>query len=139
MEPNKSGPKYAHIYNITPRTVNPNEDIPFDSNGPLTHDAIIHNYGSSVIIIKAHGTYKVTFSLSSATANQVALHVNNNYRYGTLYGNDAGFQNVGQAIIQLCEGDVLSLRNMGQAPIQLSSQPVDVYGLINASMVIESV
>jgi hypothetical protein len=136
MNPPQS--KYAHVFNVTPRIVQPSEDIPFDSNGPISH-AFIHNYGSSVVIVKASGSYKVTYSVSSDMSNQLVIMVNNNPRYGTLYGIDTGFQNVGQAIITICEGDVLSLRNISAHPIQLSTQYIDVYGLVNASLIIEEV
>ncbi len=129
---------YVHLFNITPRTVQPSEDIPFDSNGAISC-GFIHNYGSSVIIAKINGTYKLTFNVSSDLSNQVAVMVNNYQRYGSIYGNDSGYQNVGQIIVDLREGDVISLRNIGMNPIILSAQNADIYGVVNASLILEEI
>jgi hypothetical protein len=128
---------HAFIYNITPRNILPNEDIPFDSNGSIT-PAFIHNYGSSVLIVKRTGIYKITFCVSSDISNQLALYINNFQRWGTLYGINSGYQNFGQAIIELCEGDVISVRNITQTQIQLTTLNVDIYGTVNASLLIEA-
>jgi hypothetical protein len=127
---------HAFIYNITPHTIAAGEDIPFDSNGSLT-SAFIHNYGSPVLIVKHTGVYKITYSVSADISNQIAIYVNNYQRWGTIYGITAGYQNIGQVVANLSEGDVLSVRNISAGPIQLTTFMVDAYGTVNASMLLE--
>jgi hypothetical protein len=129
---------HAHVFNITPRTVNPSEDIPFDSNGVISC-GFIHNYGSSVIIVKISGIYKLTYTVLSDISNQIAVTINNYRQYGSIYGNDTGYQNVGQLIIDVCQGDVISLRNISLNPIMLRAYNTDVYGIVNASIIIEEI
>jgi hypothetical protein len=128
--------QYAYIYNISTCIVNSNADIPFDYTGVITND-LIHNYGSSVIIIKKCGLYKLTYTVvTDSSNNQFAFTINNRNAYNSLYGSDSGLQNYGQVIMNLREGDVLSLRNVSM-PLTLLEMTHDSFNMINASLIIE--
>jgi hypothetical protein len=134
---NVSDVQYAYIYNIRAITVKLGEDIPFDTNGIMT-DGLVHNYGSSVVIIKKRGIYKITYNVySDSSNNQLQLIVNNHPVWGSLYGAALGYQNSGQTIVNLNEGDVLALRNISGADITLPLLQQDDYSIINASIILD--
>lgn len=129
--------QFAYIYNTSGYTIQPNQDIPLDFNGPIT-DCILHNNGSSVIIIKQTGLYKLSYVITSdGSNNQVALAVNNRVVYDSLYGADGLFQNYGQTIIYLREGDVLSLRNV-DGVLTTPVLTYDAYNVVNVSLILET-
>jgi hypothetical protein len=138
--PNDNLPKekqFTYIYNTASYTVQQNQDIPLDNTGPSTNK-IIHNYGSSVVIIKQPGLYKITYViLSESSNNQVAIAINNRVQYDTLYGASDMYQNYGNAILYLREGDVLSLRNIG-GELTTPSNTFDNFNVINASLILET-
>jgi hypothetical protein len=129
--------QFAYIYNTSSYTIQTDQDIPLDFNGPIT-DKIIHNNGSSIVIIKQTGLYKVSYVVTSDSSNnQVALAVNNRIVYDSLYGAESSFQNYGQTIIHLHEGDVLSLRNI-DGVLVTPVTTYDVYTVINVSLILET-
>ena len=129
-------PQYIYIYNNAPHLVQPNEDIPLDINGIAT-PAFIHNYGSSVIVIKECGVYKITFNVTAdMSANQIGLVINNHVQWGSIYGSSTG-SNWGQMIVLLTEGDVISFRNMSGSPISLIPAYYDIFNITNTSVLVQ--
>ena len=113
-------------------------DITFDTNGPLT-SGITHAPGAAGIAIVNAGTYLVTFSVSGVEPNQFAIFDNGLLVAGTVYGSGAGTQqNVGQAIITIAAGDVLTLRNHSSAAgVTLQTLAGGTQANVNASVTIE--
>jgi hypothetical protein len=129
--------QFAYIYNTASYTVQTGQDIPLDFNGPIT-DNIIHNNGSSAILIKQTGLYKLTYVITSDNSNnQVALAVNNRVVYDSLYGAEVSYQNYGQTIMYLREGDVLSLRNI-DGVLVTPTAVYDAYNVVNVSVILET-
>ena len=129
--------QFAYIYGTASYAVQPDQDIPLDNNGPMT-DKLIHNYGSSVIIVKQTGIYKLTYVIvSESSNNQVAVAVNNRVVYDSLYGAEGGAQNYGQIVLHLREGDVLSLRNL-EGVLVLPQLAYDNFNIVNLSIILET-
>jgi hypothetical protein len=131
---------YAYVYNLTAETVAIEAAVPFDSNGAMT-SGFTHAPGDAGISFGNAGTYKISFSLSGAEPNQMALFVNGSALPGTVYGSGAGTQqNNGQAIVAIGAGDVLTLRNHSSAAaVGLPSVGGGTQANVNASVVIEKV
>lgn len=84
--------------------------IPFDTNAVLV--GILHNPGSTDIVIQRTGTYEITYNINSAQTNQLALYQNSTFIGGSRYfSGSVSKQNNGSVIIQLNAGDVITLRN----------------------------
>ncbi|MFZ5953472.1 MAG: BclA C-terminal domain-containing protein [Candidatus Dependentiae bacterium] len=84
--------------------------IPFDTNAVLV--GILHNPGSTDIVIQRTGTYEITYNVNSAQINQLALYQNSTFIAGSRYfSGSVSKQNNGSVIIQLNAGDVITLRN----------------------------
>jgi hypothetical protein len=129
--------QFAYIYGTASYAVQPDQDIPLDNNGAMT-DKLIHNYGSSVIIIKQNGIYKLTYVLvSEGSNNQVAVAVNNRVVYDSLYGAEPSMQNYGQLVLYLREGDVISLRNV-DGVLSLPALTYDNFNVVNVSVILET-
>lgn len=129
--------QFAYIYNTASYTVLSGQDIPLDFNGPTT-DKILHNNGSSIVIIKQTGLYKLSYVVTSDSSNnQVVLAVNNRIVYDSLYGAETSFQNYGQTIMPLREGDVLSLRNI-DGVLTTPATTYDAYNVVNVSLILET-
>ena len=79
------------------------------------------------------------FSVAGTEPNQFALFDNGVEVPGTLYASGAGTQQtIGQAIIAVAEGDVLSLRNHTSAAAVTLASPIGGTGnSVNASIVLE--
>jgi len=99
---------YAYIYNTTSQTIAAEAALTFGSNGPLS--GVTHTAGTSSITITNTGTYSMSYFVSGTTANQFTLFVNGTANTTTTYGTTAGIT-VGQAILSLSAGDVLTLVN----------------------------
>jgi hypothetical protein len=131
-------PQYIYIYNNAAHIVQPNEDIPLDINGIMT-PAFIHNNGSSVVVIKECGVYKITFNITTdGSANQIGLVINNHIQWGSIYGSATG-SNWGQLIIPLNEGDVISFRNMSGSPVTLVPAYYDIFNITNTSLLVQKI
>jgi hypothetical protein len=129
--------QFAYIYGTASYSVQPGQDIPLDQNGPIT-DKIVHNYGSSVIIIKQTGIYKLTYVVvSESSNNQIAVAVNNRILYDSLYGAEQSSQNYGQQVLYLREGDVLTLRNVDNV-LALPALTYDNFNVVNVSVILET-
>jgi hypothetical protein len=129
--------QFAYIFNTAPYTIQTNQDIPLDINGPMT-DKLLHNYGSSVVVVKQTGLYKVTYVVTSETSNnQVIIAINNRPQYDALYGAEGSLQNYGQVIMYLREGDVLSLRNI-DGVLTTPAATYDNFNVVNVSLIIET-
>lgn len=84
--------------------------IPFDTNAVLV--GILHNTGSTDIVIQRTGTYEITYNINSAQTNQLGLYQNSTFIAGSRYfSGSVSKQNNGSVIIQLNAGDVITLRN----------------------------
>ncbi len=129
--------QFAYIYGTASYSVQPGQDVPLDQNGPMT-DKIIHNYGSSVIIIKQTCMYKLTYVIvSESSNNQIAVAVNNRIIYDSLYGAEPSMQNYGQLVLYLREGDVISLRNI-DGVLTLPALTYDNFNIVNVSVILET-
>jgi hypothetical protein len=130
--------QYAYIYNMLGETVAIEADVPFSSNGTLTA-GFTHTPNSSQILVVDAGTYKVTFSVSGSEPNQMALYVDGVLVAGSIYGSGAGTQeNVGQVIVPVTAGAVLTLRNHSSAAAVTLATPIGgTAPNANASVLIE--
>ena len=115
-------------------------DVTFDTNGVLT-SGITHAPGAAGITLVNSGTYKVTFSVSGTEPSQMALFVNGVLVPGTVYGSGAGTQqNIGQVIINITAGGILTVRNHSSAAaVGLASVIGGTQANTNASVAIERV
>jgi hypothetical protein len=95
--------------------------------------------GTAGINLVNAGTYKITFSVSGVEPSQMALFDNGAPVPGTVYGSGAGTQqNIGQAIITVAAGDVLTIRNHSSAAaVTLQTLAGGTQTNVNASITIE--
>ncbi|MBM7565771.1 BclA C-terminal domain-containing protein [Paenibacillus sacheonensis] len=103
--------QYGYVYNLLAQVVPVNADVLFDTNGILT-PGITHAPGTSQIVVTVPGDYEVTFNVTAVEPNQFTLLLNGNAIAGATYGTGAGTQkNVGQVIVAIPSGGILTLRN----------------------------
>lgn len=128
---------YAYIYNLGAQNVALQQDITFDTNGPISA-GFIHTPASDAINIVNAGVYQVIFSVSSLESNQFALFLDGIEIPGTVYGSGAGVQqNTGIAIFEATAGSVLTLRNhTSAAGISLQTNAGGTETNVNASVTI---
>jgi hypothetical protein len=112
--------------------------VVFDTNGILT-GGITHTAGLAPITVSQPGDYKISFSISGVEPNQFTVFVNAVPLTGSTYGSGAGTQqNVGQAIVTLAMGDVLTIQNYtSAAAVTVQSLAGGTQTSVNASVVIE--
>jgi len=107
--------RYAFIYNLGPQTVAIEDDVTFDTNGPMSPGDFTHGLGAAGITINNAGTYAIYFSASGVSQDQFALFINGLPAAGvpgSNYGSGAGTQqNTGMVIVTVGSGDILTLRN----------------------------
>ncbi|WCM63173.1 BclA C-terminal domain-containing protein [Paenibacillus polymyxa] len=129
--------QFGYIYNVKPQNVPIEGDVIFDTNGILT-PGIAHVPGTTQIAVSDAGKYEVHFSVSGVEPNQFAIFINGALAAGTVYGSGAGTQqNIGQAILALACGDVLTLRNHSSTTaVTLQTQAGGTQASINASVLI---
>ena len=110
----------------------------FDSNGILTA-GIAHTAGLAPITITDPGDYKVAFSISGVEPNQFTVFRNGVPLTGATYGSGAGTQqNVGQVIVTLVAGDVLTIQNYtSAAAVTLQTLAGGTQTSVNASVLVE--
>jgi hypothetical protein len=138
------GRAYAYVYNVIGESVAVEHDVTFSAGGVLS-PGFVHAPNAAAITIVDPGTYKVSFTVSAAAVNQVALFVNGVEVPGSVYGSAAGAQqNAGQAIITIASGDVvdgganLTVRNhTSSADIALATPQGGTQITVNASVLIE--
>ncbi|MCW2764228.1 MAG: hypothetical protein JWO11_187 [Nocardioides sp.] len=100
----------GYVYNTSSQVVPIEADIVFDSNGPLI--GVTHTPGTSPLVVSTAGVYSVRFVVSAVEPNQFALFVNGAEAPGSVFGSGSGTQqNVGEVLVMLSAGDVLTLRN----------------------------
>lgn len=130
--------EYGYIYNLGAQVVAVGTAVVFDSNGVLT-SGITHTAGLAPITITDPGDYKVTFSISGVEPNQFTVFLNAVPLIGATYGSGAGTQqNVGQVIVSLVTGDVLTIQNYtSAAAVTLQTLAGGTQTSVNASVVIE--
>ena len=130
--------EYAYVYNEGAEVVAIEAALTFDRNGVMT-PGITHAPGDAGIHFVNAGTYKVTFSMSGVEPSQMALFVNGVVAPGTVYGSGAGTQpNIGQAILILGAGDVLTVRNHSSAAaVTLQTLAGGTQTNENASIIVE--
>ena len=130
--------QYAYVYNLSAETVPLEADVIFDTNGVMTA-GITHEPGTGGITLLNAGVYEVSFSVSGTEPNQMALFLNEALALGTIYASGAGTQqNIGQAIISVAAGDVLTVRNYtSSAAVGLATPIGGTRANTNASVTIE--
>ncbi|WP_237268870.1 DNRLRE domain-containing protein [Thermoanaerobacterium thermosaccharolyticum] len=119
---------YGYIYNTTANTVLLGGDVTFDSNGPLV--GITHTAGTAPITFVIGGTYRIGYTTTASVAvlNSMVLTLNGTPLSQTQYSTIINATElVGEAIITVSAGDILTLRNTGVA-LTLAS------GVVNASI-----
>jgi len=128
----------AYVYNLAAETVPLEAAVNFDSNGVMS-PGITHAPGAAGIALVNSGTYEVTFSASGTGPNQIALFVNASVVPGSVYGSGAGTQqNIGQVIIAIAAGDVITVRNFtSSAALELATSIGGTQASTNASVAIE--
>lgn len=126
-------PEYAYIYNISIQSINIESPVIFSSIGLISSN-ISFSPGNSQIIINSSGTYSIDFFISSATANQFSIFVNNVAVPSSTYGSAANSQNNGFLILKINSGSIITLVNhTSTSPVILSSFGGNQVG-INASI-----
>jgi len=130
---------WGYIYNLGAQTVASEAPLVFDSNGPLL--GITHATPSASIGIVSAGTYTITFTVTSNNPNQFTIFVNGVANTSTTYGSGAGTQtNIGQAILTLGAGDVITLVNHSTGSgIILQTLAGGTAVNVNASILIERI
>ena len=110
----------------------------FSNNGKLT-GGITHTLGGAGITFTIAGDYRVLYSVSATESCQFALFKNGTLILGTTYGSGAGTQqNLGQAILTLDSGDVITLRNFNSAAaVGLQTLAGGTEANVNASLVFQ--
>jgi hypothetical protein len=112
-------------------------DLTFSNTGVLT-SGFAHTPGSSQIVVANSGTYFVQFNVSTITVAQVALVRNGVVMPEAIFQLRSGNQTIlGQAMLELLPGDVLSLRNTGTAVVTLQTINSGTQIPANASLTIE--
>jgi len=112
----------------------------FDTTGPSTA-GFTHTLSTNINVINA-GTYKVSYSVSGTEPSQFAIFVNgapSSPGQVSVYGSGAGTQqNIGQAILVLAAGDVITLHNHSSAAaVGLASVIGGTQANVNASIIME--
>jgi spore coat protein U-like protein len=112
------------VYNLTPSklmVLNAGADIPFSSNGPLNR--VIHTEGATTVTVPDTGTYLINYGLSANVdfGSSVALAVNGTADPSTKL--PVTFNSSGSAILNLDEGDIITLRNDSDSAIILAASP----------------
>jgi hypothetical protein len=132
--------QYAYVYNLSGQVVATEAPITFDSNGVLSA-GITHAPGDAAITLANAGTYLITFSVSGTEPNQMGIFIGGVPVAGTIYGSGGGTeQNVGQAILTLPAGSVLTVVNhTSTAGITLATPISGTQASTNASVVIEEI
>jgi len=128
----------AAVYNLAPQTVAIEDNVVFDSNGPVL--AIIsHVPSTNEIAFLATGTFLVQFTVSAVEPNQFALFLNDAPVMGSIFGSGAGTQNnFGQVLMAAEAGDVLTLRNHSSfAAVTLQTLDGGTQTNVNASLTIQ--
>jgi hypothetical protein len=130
--------EYAYVFNQGAQVVPIEADVQFDRNGLMTA-GITHAPGNAGIQFIGAGTYKVTFSASGVEPSQMALFINGAMVDGSVYGSGAGTQPlIGQVIVQVGAGDVLTLRNHSSAAaVTLQTLAGGTQTNANASIAVE--
>lgn len=129
---------YAYVYNASAQSVAVNGSVTFDTNGPLA-GGIGHTAGSASISLTTAGTYRFTFIVEGTAANQFTIFVNGVADSSSTYGTGvASTPNIGQAIITVPGGAVITLRNFTSAgAITLATLLGGTGTNVNAAMIIE--
>ena len=134
--------EYAYIYDLTPSdvsTVAAGADVPFANNGPMSA-GITHQPNGSQIMFENGGTYRVEFVASVNEAGQLVLTVDGNAAVPSVYGRaTTGTQIVGQALITVSGGNVLTLRNNSSHALTFTPNAGGTDPSVSASIVIEQV
>jgi hypothetical protein len=130
--------QFAYIYNTSGQVVPLEASVTFDTNGVLT-PGVSHAAGDPGITLVNAGAYKISFSVSATEPNQMTLFVDGVPALGTTYGSGAGTQqNVGQAIVIVSAGGVVTLRNHSSAAAVGLATPIGgTQPTVNASIVVE--
>lgn len=123
--------EYAYIYNLAVQTVITGTAVTFDSNGPLA-GTIGHTLGSATILLADAGTYSFNFIVNAAENNTIfSLFVNGVNNASTSYFSYLDYSNIGQAIITVPAGALITLVNSTGSSVGLAATEV------NASILIE--
>ncbi len=130
--------EYGYVYNLGAQVVPVGAAVVFDTNGILT-GGITHTAGLAPLTITDPGDYKVSFSISGVEPNQFTVFLNGVPLTGATYGSGAGTQqNVGQVIVTLAMGDVVTIQNYtSAAAVTLQTLAGGSQTSVNASVVIE--
>jgi hypothetical protein len=110
----------------------------FDSNGVST-GGITHAPNSAGIVLAGAGDYKITFSTSGTEPSQMALFANGSPVAGGIFASGAGTQqNMGQVIVNVAAGAVLTVRNHSSAAAVGLATPIGgTEASVNAWVMIE--
>ena len=129
---------FAYIYNTSAQVVPLESDISFSNNGVNVGSSISHVPGTSLLIVATAGNYSVRFTVSSVEPNQFTVFVNGAPASGATFGSGAGTQmTIGEVILTLASGDVLTLRNhTSAAAVTLQTLAGGTQTNSNASMML---
>ena len=134
-------PGFAYIYDTTSQTLDVNESVTFNTNGPIEPPGFVdHTLGSADITIAQSGTYHITYEVFPQQGTSAfALFADGVQIAGSNYGSTSGNQTFsGQVIVTLAAGTVLTLRNLDGATVlnNTISGPASA-AVVSASIVIE--
>jgi collagen triple helix repeat protein len=130
--------QYGAVYNLSAQFVPLEADVLFDTAGVLSA-GITFTPGSTQITITSAGTYLFQFSLNGVEPNQFALFLNGAAVAGGIFGVGSGTGNtVGQVLVAVSAGDVVTLRNHTSASaVTLQTLAGGTQTNVNASLVIQ--
>ena len=130
--------QYAYVYNTAAETVALDAAVTFSSNGRMTA-GITHALGGAGITLLNAGDYMISFSVSATESSQISIFIDGVPVAGTTYGSGAGTQqNMGQVMLAIAAGEVLTIRNHSSAAaIGLAALVGGTQATTNASVTIE--
>lgn len=131
--------QFGYIYNLGAQVIQVEADVTFDTNGVLT-PGFTHAPGTAHFVVANSGHYEVCFSVSGVEPNQFALFLNSSSLVaGSVHGSGTNTQvNIGQSIVALAAGDVLTLRNHSSATaVTLQTLDGGTQANVNASIIIK--
>jgi hypothetical protein len=105
---------YAYAYDQTPIPiiVTPTATVPFATTGPT--NGVIFNPVTSTFTVLSTGTYRIDFNVTMTASGTLSVEINAALAPGGTY---TGTTDIGQVLVSLSAGDVVSLVNTGASPV----------------------
>jgi hypothetical protein len=120
---------YAYLYTLTSQTINNENAVIFNFNGPLSSGFTFLPGTSDINVLNA-GIYEISFLVTVNFSNQFTIYVNNSPTSLSFFSGSAGVSNVGHGLVTLNAGDVITLVNTNGNTVSLINHPTSVNAYI---------